>query len=227
MFYDKLEKRLVKIFKDNDFVGAMIRKEEKFQSVKNKYNLDLQIKYPGYKAEVRNGKVIYDYRVDYNGISISHVNVVVDLYNKIVQAPQLRELYREFLIDISRSGWEIDLDKCKKLDEVRIENPSDELLNYINTIHNRLNKSYNRVGNEGKVYSIYELAYFISLIVMQEDINYPMPRFEGRRMSFYRYLEAINGEDLAQVIQRTLSHTRPPLMEGINYKEIIELPSYV
>ena len=27
MFYDKLEKKLVKIFKDNDFVGAMIRKD--------------------------------------------------------------------------------------------------------------------------------------------------------------------------------------------------------
>ncbi|MCR4945003.1 MAG: hypothetical protein K5986_11320 [Clostridium sp.] len=227
MFYNRLEERLVKIFKDNDFIGAMRRNEEKFIPVKNKYDLDLQIKYPGYKAEIRNGKVIYDYRVDYNSIPISHVNVVVDLYNKIVQAPQLRELYREFLVDISRNGWGINLDKYKGLDEVKIKNPSEELLNHITVIHNGLNKSYNRIGNEGKVYSTCELAYFISLIVMQEDINYPMPRYEGRRMSFYRYLEAINGKDLSHVIRRTLSHTRPPLLDGINYKEIIELPSYV
>ena len=135
MFYNRLEERLVKIFKDNDFIGAMRRNEEKFIPVKNKYDLDLQIKYPGYKAEIRNGKVIYDYRVDYNSIPISHVNVVVDLYNKIVQAPQLRELYREFLVDISRNGWGINIDKYKGLDEVKIKNPSEELLNHITVIH--------------------------------------------------------------------------------------------
>jgi hypothetical protein len=68
-------------------------------------------------------------------------------------------------------------------------------------------------------YSADELRYVISYIVLQEDINYPPPGHEGRRMPFYRYVEALMMNEVAvatsytldDVISRTLSHGRPPL----------------
>lgn len=59
-----------------------------------------------------------------------------------------------------------------------------------------------RVGNEVKMinyngidfnigFSFQELSDLMFYIAIQEDINYPGVRYQGRKMCFYRYLEAI------------------------------------
>lgn len=51
--------------------------------IPNNYNLNLTINYPGKKTKVVNNTIkAYDYRVDLNGIAISHANIITDLYNK-------------------------------------------------------------------------------------------------------------------------------------------------
>ena len=66
--------------------------------------------------------------------------------------------------------------------------------------------------------SIKEIVYTLTFIVMQEDINYTMPRYHGRKMSFYRYIEAIALNDptikttynIDDVILRALKEGGPP-----------------
>lgn len=69
-------------------------------------------------------------------------------------------------------------------------------------------------------YSLDELLHTIAWIALQEDINYPMPRYQGRKMPFYRYIEAIyvytdpeNPHKLNRqtVLDRTNVKGKPPL----------------
>ena len=222
--YNKLEKELVEIFNKNDFLGAFKSKQKKVLKFNNKYNYNLRIVYPGYKTKVEEDKVkAYDYRVDYNGVPVSHVNLVVDLYNKIVQAPQFKDKLELFIKQIAINGMNINLEQYKEIELYNFVPPSKNLLEKVNFIHKKLEKKYLIECNIGKNYSLRELSILIPLIVLQEDINYPMPIYEGRRMSFYRYLEAIYGVDIEILIKRTLSHSRPKLFNQLNYKEIIEL----
>lgn len=81
--------------------------------------------------------------------------------------------------------------------------------------------------NSGDGYSLDELRYTIAWIALQEDINYPMPRYQGRRMPFSRYIEAIyahtyphNPQQLtkAEVLARTNVRGKPPApINGIDY----------
>lgn len=48
---------------------------------------------------------------------------------------------------------------------------------------------FNSSGNNG--FSFEELTTLMFYIAIQEDINYSEPRYQGRKMCFYRYLEAI------------------------------------
>lgn len=225
--YVTLERKLIKRFNENNFIDCHNKKIQKYLPVKNKYGFSMKIYYPGYKTKIQGGKVTsYDYRVELNNIAVSHVNIVVDLYAKSVQAPHLRKDLEEFIIDLGKHGLSVDMKKFLELSKYRFQPPNEDILNSVNDIHKKLEKIYLIQGNKNKCYSIEELSLLIPLIVMQEDINYPMPTYQGRRMSFYRYIEAINSnsEDiLEEVIRRTLSHGRPQLWEDINYKEIIEL----
>lgn len=222
--YNKLEKELIEMFNKNDFLGAFKSNKKKALRFNNKYNYNLRIVYPGYKTQVGEGKVkAYDYRVDYNGIPVSHVNLVVDLYNKVVQAPQLKDKLELFIKQIAINGMNINLEQYKEIEDYNFAPPSSELLEKVDFLHKKLKKKYLVKGNIEKNYSLGELSILIPLIVLQEDINYPMPIYEGRRMSFYRYLEAIYGVNIEILIKRTLSHNRPKLFDELNYKEIIEL----
>ena len=213
MNYNQLEEYVLKIFKDGNFIKHWEdykrtgnRKEINSQRKIVNTDLKLSINFPGYKTTQKHKKLIYDYRVDLNNIPISHTNIVIDIYNKCNQAPYLSNNLYRFLLDVSENALNTNLKNY------------NELLNF-----NRTANSWN--------YSIEELKYLISYIVLQEDINYPMPKYNGRRMSFYRYIEAIicannnNNYTLENVIERTLSHSRPTLW-NINeriYAPITEL----
>ncbi|KAA5532472.1 hypothetical protein F0919_16935 [Taibaiella lutea] len=71
-----------------------------------------------------------------------------------------------------------------------------------------------------------ELIYWITL---QEEINYPQPRYAGRRLPYQRYYEAILARlgkcSLDDVIQRTNNHgkRKPALFTNIGN---IRIPSF-
>jgi hypothetical protein len=56
----------------------------------------------------------------------------------------------------------------------------------------------------------------------QEDTNYPMPRFQGRKMSGYRFQELSGGTDLETVIERSKVKGRrvPNDVPGVDYDAI-------
>lgn len=191
-------------------------------NVENEFNINLSIDFPGYKTKKNKYGLVYDYRVRVNQIPISHVNIVIDLYSKIYQMPVYKEMIKEFLIDVSRNGYDIDFGKYSLIQNYDYKPPTLELLSRVDKQCEKLGKRYQRSGNLWN-YSLYELALMMTFISVQEDINYPMPRFEGRRMCFYRYLEAVSCRNIDDVIERTLAHYRPELFYNVDYTDVIEL----
>lgn len=222
MNYNQLKEHVLKIFKEGDFVKHWENYNETGNRLElNSQNkiindsLNLSINFPGYKTTKKYGKLIYDYRVDLNNIAISHTNIVIDIYNKCRQAPHLSNNLYRFLLDISKNALNTNLNNYTDLLNFNFIAPSTKLLEQSNIAHKNLGKYFNQSANSWN-YSFEELKYLISYIVLQEDINYPMPRYNGRRMSFYRYIEALictfpNDYTLENVIERTLSHSIPPL----------------
>ncbi len=247
MSYLSMRQELLRVFHQNNFEGVwQIGEEQKAANrgrnpninilqynVPNNSNLDLVINFPGMKTKRNNFGFVYDYRVDLNGIAISHANIILDLYNKSSQIPENTDWLIDFLIDLATNGDEYIRLNHQKLIDYEFSTPDEELINYVDKVHRNLNKNFQRAGNKNWNYTIDQLAHLIMWIVLQEDINYPMPRLQGRRMSFYRYLEAIycakNPNDkyhtLSSVIERALSHSQPKLWNecNINYNPIRNL----
>jgi hypothetical protein len=196
--------------------------------VKNKYDLDLVISFPGYKTKIENNKVTYDYRVSLNNVAISHANIIVDLFNKATQLKEKASILNHYLFDLARNGYNYNREKYLILDEIIINPPSDILINKVQSIHYDIGKKFGIQGNRNWNYTLDELSYVIMFIVLQEDINYPPPTYLGRKMPFSRYLEAVylaqypnNGVfTLSDVLKRTLVHNerpKPYKLKGLTY----------
>lgn len=235
MNYKEIKTDLINQFNDKNFkeLWKEQRVNQELIHVGNNHNLDLTIAFPGYKTEEKFGHIIYDYRVDLKQIPISHTNIVTDIYNKAIQlkenSPELIKQLYKFLIDLSKNALDLNLEDYKELLAYDFKAPSSELLDFIHRSHGV--KSYNKNANSWN-YSFEELQTIIPYIVLQEDINYPMPRFNGRRMSFYRYVEAVFcaykiGYSIQHVIKRTLSHERIKPWEQLTslYEPITNLVS--
>ena len=217
--YYLLKNLIIQSFKDKKFIELYNNKSKDTICINEELNLN--IIFPGYKTVVKNEKVMsYDYRVEYKNIAVSHANIVTDIYNKSIQNNDLKYELRNFLIDIYKNGTNIDIKKYKKLCDYNYDKPNKELIESVDYIHNKYNKLFLKEGNTFN-YSIEDLSKLIPIIVIQEDINYPPPKYEGRKMSFYRYMEALFCEDINKnienVITRTLSHNRPFLWGDIDY----------
>jgi hypothetical protein len=254
MSFEKLSETLIKEFNKNNF-KKMVKNKEKYKKcykVPNKFGLNLKINYPGYKSEViENGHVYnyedgkkkfygnytttkFDYRVDLNNHSISHVNIVIDLYNKglqLLKSNQNIYLLTELLFNLARKGDDYNRNKFLKLNEFNFNPPAKSLLENTSNIHKKFDKNYNQSANRNWVYSLDELANVIIWIVLQEDINYPHKRCEGRKMPFKRYLETLycckhKDKRIDEVIERTLTEKYIPENWNdvkLNYENIDEL----
>lgn len=60
-----------------------------------------------------------------------------------------------------------------------------------------------------------ELTLLMFYIAIQEDINYPMPRYMGRTMCYFRYLEAVyckvnHSHSLEEAIEKATRRNGPP-----------------
>ena len=231
--YGKLKNFLVKKFEKYD-APKMITDNLSQKSLNQKCliigKFGIKIFFPGYKALIdKNGIVKYDYRVELNDIPISHVNIILDLYNKTKQQPQLVKPYYKFLKDVAYHAYNIDYKEYEHLDSYKFESIDPAVVNIVEQEHITLSKTYQKNGNENWSYSIQELANTLSFIVLQEDINYPMPRYQGRKMPFYRYFEALALNDadidteytLEDVVSRTLAKKyRPELFNSLEKKNI-------
>jgi len=183
----------------------------------------ISISFPGYKAKITEKSIIYDYRVDITKSSIitslSHANIIIDIYNKIQNGGMSAENLKEVLIEVAQER-EIEIEKITARLPYKPSIPNQELLSRIKKAHG--DKPYNRNGNSFDL-TIEELLLSIKWIVLQEDINYPISQnFEGRKMPFARYLETVfitqnNSHSLEEVIRRALSHSRPNRWKELNY----------
>lgn len=123
----------------------------------------LAIRYPGYKTTATKCDYCV-YLVDKNGENpISHVEIMQDLYEKTTV--QNYERMKYYVEAVARCG--------KDMNDRDIE------------VYSSLKDSCSNG------FSFEELTSLMFYIAIQEDINYPGARYQGRKMCFYRYLEAI------------------------------------
>ncbi len=226
MNFEQGRKLLQQIFQQHDFTENVRKNKRHVSQIvveRCSDGTEILISFPGYKARIIPGGVIFDYRVDLKregfASSLSHANIITDIYNKIMYGNMKGVNMRQALIDFFREGrMEPDF-RAGRLCYTSIA-PHSSLLDRVQGAHGR--KSYNRQGNARDL-TLEELFCSLKWIVLQEDINYPMEKgFEGRKMSLARYLETIfitenQRYTLENVISRALSHSRPVLWTEMHY----------
>lgn len=179
----------------------------------------ISICFPGYKATSEKP----DYRVDIakDGIttSLSHANIIVDIFNKCTAGGMSVQNIKKALQD-QAANCALDYGVLTQTLSYTSVIPSEKLLADAQVAHG--SKTFDKRGNNWDL-TIEELFKCIKWIVIQEDINYPISKgFLGRKMPYGRYLEAIHvlegkGYSLQDVIQRALSHLRPQKWPDMDY----------
>ena len=225
MNFKESKNYLQKIFTQNSFIeDVKANKKHTHQVVVETCSngTEILVSFPGYKSKSNYGRIVYDYRVDISKegetTALSHTNIIADIYNKIVNGNMSADKLKAVLIDISQEG-NIDIQDIERKLPYNSINPTMNFIQKIKKAHG--NKFYNETGNSFDL-TIEELIKSIKWIVLQEDINYPIPRFEGRKMPFARYIETIfitqnNSHTLEEVISRALSHSRPMQWTEMDY----------
>ena len=235
MDYSESKERIFRFFKENDFEKHLINNEryackEVVHVCSN--GTVISILFPGYKSTFTKTGIHFDYRVDIAKeqfqTSLSHVNIIVDIYNKC-KKNEFNPLNMVKLLQEVAIACEENLNEMSVRYDYPPKDPPDlELLNSISIPHKKMNKYFNRTGSKWDL-EIEELLASMHWIVLQEDINYPISKgFEGRRMPFCRYLEAVycaSHEDhsIDEVIERALMHKRPKMWREIDYSFINEI----
>ena len=178
----------------------------------------IRLSFPGYKADFKYGKIVYDYRVDLvtdeYDTSLSHVNLLMDLYLKCEHGGLDPRKAIDFLMNFFIKGNINELD-YSKLDYETFE-IDNSILDEVSDFHTEIEKTFNRQGNF-KLLTHEEFVKSLKIIAVQEDINYPIGRFQGRKMCLKRYIETLwlfciddTSRTLTEILQRTLKHGRPP-----------------
>ena len=226
MDFTQSRKYLLEVFRENSFFASLQYGKTHVSQViidTCENNTKISVSFPGYKAHYLGNKVVYDYRVDIvkAGVTtaLSHANIITDIYNKVENGGMSPAKLREVLVEFSKHG-EIDLKEAANYLSYNSVPPSPSLISRVGMAHG--NKVYNSAGNSFDL-SIEELFVSIKWIVLQEDINYPIEKnFQGRKMPFSRYLEAIfvtqhASHSLEEVIGRALAHYRPRPWPEMDY----------
>jgi hypothetical protein len=101
-------------------------------------------------------------------ITPKHAHFVIDLYGKLCQNRELGKMVFELIKRVyeGRAAEEV-LQGLREEDENRLANS---------------------VG-----YSIEYILYCLELIFKQEEINYPQPRYKGKRLAFEMLEDVVNG----------------------------------
>lgn len=216
MQYHENKRKLLYLFKQYQFAKLLSEKRtETIPICKLPNGSVFALTFPGYKSGIQDKQLIYDYRLDLTAdnrtVTLSHVNLIVDLYHKCKNCGVDPNKMRTYLLEAAREDIFRLKGACDELVGSNCGFP-ESLLDEVEAIHQEIGKRYNRAGN-WRPLTIDELFVGMQWIVLQEDINYSMERgFEGRAMPFARYLEAIfvavrPDHQLDEVIKRTLSHS--------------------
>jgi len=190
------------------------------------YGAEIQLRFPGLKTKLHKQPARYDFRVDLlraeTPTTPSHVSVIADIHNKCLLRPDLVADLTLLLHNMFPDDDSDPLAGTRHLSDYSgLAPPGADLLKAIAHSYTRLCKSFEPATNERDL-SVPELIAIIKWITLQEDMNYPMELgFEGRRMPFARYIEAVHSaasrQSIEKVVERTLMHRRPPLWEGVDY----------
>ena len=183
--------------------------------------------YPGLKSGISRNKIKYDYRVDIHKqdvtVTLSHVNIIVDLYKKIHGNNGNRDDFLKMLGNLYRSGNSQPLQGISDLSHYQSSDPIGPTeIEELHRIHREIGKRYHEPGNQWDL-EIEELYTAIVWIALQEDINYPQEEgYEGRRMPFKRYIEAVEfaarNQPITLIIHRALQHNyRPKDFTDVDY----------
>ena len=225
MSFEQARNYLLKIFAQHNFLELYHSKKQESIAIRTCENgTVISICFPGYKTEVSGNSIKYDYRVDLTrvhdkSIILSHTNIITDIYNKITAGNMNAEQLRVVLTDFAITGH-FDLARLsEKLSYIPV-NPSSTLLERVKAAHG--GKLYNKDSNQLDL-TREELFYALKLIVLQEDLNYPISAGKlGRKMPLMRYVETIfvsqnSAHSLEDVIGRALLHGRPHPWFEIDY----------
>ncbi|MEL5987551.1 hypothetical protein D6T70_11335 [Kurthia gibsonii] len=148
-----------------------------------------------------------DYKLTFNNHALSHVDIVNEIYTFIISETDKkyeRAIYiSKLLADIFNYGLNAQ----------------------VSTI--------NKISIKGTLLNMSEFKEIIYWITLQEDINYPRPRYMGIKMPFIRYIEsaisAIHPDIISidEVITRTNNHGTKPTQainnEYISYDFLLSL----
>lgn len=226
MNFTQMRKYLYDIFETNNYIERV--KNNEVNSVKILLyrcvnGSEVWLIFPGYKRSISTHTQTYDYRIDLikdgKPLTLSHTNIIVDIYNKIINGGMDSFKLREELISLARTG-EYDLNNITNNLPYNPCPPPQDLLNRALTAHDA--KKYNSTYNLSDL-TLEELFNSIKWIALQEDINYPIQNGrEGRRMSFARYMETIyitqiNYKSFENVVSRSLLHLIPTKWDCVNY----------
>ena len=238
MRFKETKIELINLFKEVDIKDWIEKKvfHKKRILVKELSNkTKIYISFIGYKTKVVNNKIIYDYRVDIEknelSTSLSHTNIILDIYNKVLNGKMNHKVFMKYLGGSSFEN-DFELDTLNKNCLYRPVNPTKNIIDTFTEIHEKLNKSFNKSGNKYDL-TFEELFNSILYISIQEDINYPINEgFEGRKMCFLRYVETLylfenSNKSLEDVISRSLSYKRPKKWKELKHSFLKNIYSLI
>ena len=225
-----MKRFLLTEFKKNNF-KELIKQGEKLSKSAILAELEngtvFSAHYPGYKAKINGNTIYYDYRVDIEKnniqVTLSHVNIIVDLFNKVFKKTLLKNDLLTMLENIYQEGNIEPLYMTNSLQNYQAINPPGEkTIEGLEKFYKKIGKKFNSAGNQWDL-EIQELYTGIVWIALQEEINYPQENgFEGRKMPFSRYIEAVQysavKKPINPIIHRALIHNRRPLpLDDVDY----------
>ena len=238
MRFEETKLKLIELFDDIKVKEWISKKEyhkERIMVEKLSNGTKIYISFIGYKTQIKNGNIVYDYRVDLEkddlSTSLSHNNIVLDIYNKVLNGKMNHKVFLKYLVK-SSTNRDFNLNEVEKNCKYNSTDPNKDLIDFFDSTHKKLNKSFNKKGNKYDL-TFEELFTSILYISVQEDINYPIKKnYEGRKMCFTRYIETLylfenNNKKLEDIIKRSLSHYRPTLWEELNYSFLKNIKLFV
>ena len=187
----------------------------------------IELVYPGLKAGPTHQikRYQYDFRVDLcdskgRSCTISHAEIVLDLYTKVARKEMSYQQGRTLLRDI-RDGRTPNEEPY-----VKREIPKS-YLEVCRAVHEKMNKQFRRTSQTEL--PPFQIATVLIFILAQEEANYPsyingkQTPFSGRSLALDRYSEAIWAaahapKRLEEVLLRTLQeYGRPKRWEEVLY----------
>jgi len=180
---------------------------------------NIWILYPGYKAIQNPTSHKYDFRVDLEienkHVTCSHLNLIVDLFNKGSQRQYSQDQLLELVHSAAFSRPTIFRSQSGTA-------PSPNIRNQVALACRNLSRVYSEEANKYDL-SPEQFCEVAVWIFVQEEMNYPSPKFRGRSLALERYIEAIHVLDckvhsLEEVIERALMERGvPPRWNDVDY----------